>query len=133
MRISAEAHSAVFHRVLNHTYTAMASRLLRVNLLSPITGRLSASTKILSDKSCLVHSSIDARLDVVEGKRNILLQLLVAKIDNTELINEEDRFTYVRDALKTLNKMDFDKLIVSVPNFYTFSITCFLQVLACLI
>ena len=46
----------------------------------------------------------------------MLLQLLVAKIDKTELINEEDRFTYVRDALKTLNKMDFDKLIVSVPN-----------------
>jgi DNA mismatch repair protein MSH4 len=25
-------------RVLNHTYTAMAARLLRVNILSPITG-----------------------------------------------------------------------------------------------
>ncbi|KAJ7452111.1 DNA mismatch repair protein MutS [Mycena galericulata] len=35
---------------LNHTYTAMASRLLRVNILSPITAQ----------------SSIDARLDVVE-------------------------------------------------------------------
>ena len=43
--------------------------------------------------------------------------MLVANIDNTELINEEDRFTYVRDALKTLNKMDFDKLIVSVHFF----------------
>jgi len=31
-----------------------------------------------------------------------------------EFINAEDRFTYVRDALKTLNKMDFDKLIVAV-------------------
>ena len=31
-----------------------------------------------------------------------------------EFINTEDRFTNVRDALKTLNKMDFDKLIVSV-------------------
>ncbi|KAF8168490.1 muts domain V-domain-containing protein [Crassisporium funariophilum] len=66
--------------VLNHTYTPMASRLLRVNILSPIT----------------VQTSIDARLDVVE-----------------ELINAEDRFTYVRDALKTLNKMDFDKLILA--------------------
>ncbi|KAJ7701550.1 muts domain V-domain-containing protein [Mycena rosella] len=35
---------------LNHTYTAMASRLLRVNILSPITAQ----------------NSIDARLDVVE-------------------------------------------------------------------
>ncbi|KAF8149517.1 hypothetical protein B0H34DRAFT_189990 [Crassisporium funariophilum] len=52
----------------------MASQLLRVNILSPIT----------------VQTSIDARLDVVE-----------------ESINAEDRFTYVRDALKTLNKMYF--------------------------
>ena len=81
----------------------------------------------------VVHSSIDARLDVVEGILKTLLQLLVAKIDTTELINEEDRFTYVRDALKTLNKMDFDKLIVSVPKFYTHLIACLQHVLACLI
>lgn len=56
-----------------------------------------------------------------------------AKIDSTEFINEEDRFTCVRDALKTLNKMDFDKLIVSVLNFYILPIACFSQVLACLI
>jgi DNA mismatch repair protein MSH4 len=107
----------------------MASRLLRVNLLSPLTGKFLSPypPKILSDTFCLVHSSIDARLDVVEGERNILIQLLVANIDTTELINAEDRFTYVRDALKTLNKMDFDKLIVSVPNFYTRPIACFLQ------
>ncbi|KII94447.1 hypothetical protein PLICRDRAFT_428887 [Plicaturopsis crispa FD-325 SS-3] len=66
---------------LNHTYTAMASRLLRVNILSPIT----------------VQSAIDARLDVVE-----------------ELVQSEDRFTEVRDALKTMNKLDFDKLIASL-------------------
>jgi DNA mismatch repair protein MSH4 len=107
----------------------MASRLLRVNLLSPLTGKFLSPypPKILSDTFCLVHSSIDARLDVVEGERNILIQLLVANIDTTELINAEDRFTYVRDALKTLNKMDFDKLIVSVPNFYTRPIAYFLQ------
>ncbi|PPQ78808.1 hypothetical protein CVT25_010677 [Psilocybe cyanescens] len=69
--------------VLNYTYTPMASRLLRVNILSPIT----------------VQSSIDARLDVVD-----------------ELINAEDRFSYTRDALKTLNKMDFDKLIVALAS-----------------
>ncbi|KNZ82138.1 MutS like protein [Termitomyces sp. J132] len=69
--------------VLNHTYTAMASRLLRVNLLSPIT----------------VQTSIDARLDVVE-----------------EFIRTEDRYTEVRDALKAFNKMDFDKLIVSLAS-----------------
>ncbi|KAF8170384.1 muts domain V-domain-containing protein [Pholiota molesta] len=69
--------------ILNYTYTPMASRLLRVNILSPIT----------------VQSSIDARLDVASF---------------IELINAEDRFTYVRDALKTLNKMDFDKLIAAL-------------------
>ncbi|GLB36707.1 putative mutS family domain IV [Lyophyllum shimeji] len=66
---------------LNHTYTAMAARLLRANILSPIT----------------VQASIDARLDVVE-----------------EFIQTEDRYTDVRDALKTFNKMDFDKLIASL-------------------
>ncbi|CAL1697007.1 unnamed protein product [Somion occarium] len=64
--------------VLNHTYTAMAGRLLRVNLLAPITSQ----------------NAIDARLDVVE-----------------ELVQSEDRFIEIKDALKTLIKMDFDKII----------------------
>ncbi|KAJ3517535.1 hypothetical protein NMY22_g13946 [Coprinellus aureogranulatus] len=68
---------------LNHTYTAMATRLLRVNILSPI----------------LVQSSLDARLDAVE-----------------ELVQSEDRFSGIRDALKPMNKMDFDKLIVSLAS-----------------
>ncbi|KAI0344201.1 hypothetical protein BDW22DRAFT_1412762 [Trametopsis cervina] len=67
--------------MLNHTYTAMAARLLRTTLLSPVT----------------VQSAIDSRLDVVE-----------------ELIQTEERFHEVKDALKTLNKMDFDKLISSL-------------------
>ncbi|THV01237.1 hypothetical protein K435DRAFT_750386 [Dendrothele bispora CBS 962.96] len=70
--------------ILNHTYTAMAARLLRVNILSPITAQ----------------SSIDARLDVVE-----------------ELINDEDRFNEIKGALKTLNKLDFDKLIAMLASF----------------
>lgn len=44
-----------------------------------------------------MHSSIEARLDVVE-----------------ELIQSEDRFNEVKNALKTFNKMDFDKLICSL-------------------
>ncbi|OSX68008.1 hypothetical protein POSPLADRAFT_1128862 [Postia placenta MAD-698-R-SB12] len=67
--------------LLNYTYTAMGARLLRVNILAPLT----------------VHSSIEARLDVVE-----------------ELIQSEDRFNEVKNALKTFNKMDFDKLICSL-------------------
>lgn len=69
--------------VLNYTYTAMASRLLRVTLLSPI----------------IIQSSINARLDVVE-----------------ELIQSEDLFTNIRNALKMMNKMDFDKLIISLAS-----------------
>ncbi|CAL1696962.1 unnamed protein product [Somion occarium] len=65
--------------VLNHTYTAMAARLLRVNLLAPITSQ----------------NAIDARLDVVEPARS------------------EDRFIEIKDALKTLIKMDFDKIIAT--------------------
>ena len=47
-----------------------------------------------------MEASIQARLDAVE-----------------ELINSEDRFNYVRDALKALNKMDLDKLIIAVCSF----------------
>ncbi|KIK81485.1 hypothetical protein PAXRUDRAFT_35858 [Paxillus rubicundulus Ve08.2h10] len=67
--------------VLNHTYTAMASRLLRTNILAPLTA----------------EDAINARLDVVE-----------------ELVQSEDRFSEIRDALKGLNKQDFDKLISSL-------------------
>ncbi|KAJ7591554.1 muts domain V-domain-containing protein [Mycena floridula] len=60
---------------LNHTYTAMASRLLRVNLLSPRFTRAA-------------YQSV------------------------SELVQSEDLFTNVRAALKSMHKMDFDKLIV---------------------
>ncbi|KIJ21259.1 hypothetical protein PAXINDRAFT_104273 [Paxillus involutus ATCC 200175] len=67
--------------VLNHTYTAMASRLLRTNILAPLTA----------------EDAINARLDAVE-----------------ELVQNEDIFSEIRDALKGLNKQDFDKLISSL-------------------
>ena len=35
--------------------------------------------------------------------------------DMLEFVQSEERFTDVRDALKAFNKMDFDKLIASVP------------------
>ncbi|KZV60597.1 hypothetical protein PENSPDRAFT_759914 [Peniophora sp. CONT] len=67
--------------VMNHTYTAMAGRLLRASLIAPIT----------------VQSALDARLDVVE-----------------ELVQSEDRYASVKNALRHLDKMDFDKLIASL-------------------
>ncbi|EJD04505.1 uncharacterized protein FOMMEDRAFT_83663 [Fomitiporia mediterranea MF3/22] len=67
--------------ILNHTWTAMGSRLLRVNLLAPITA----------------HDAIEARLDAVE-----------------ELVQTEDKFSAIKDALRTVNKLDLDKLISSL-------------------
>lgn len=61
-----------------------------------------------------VQSSVEARLDVVEGgylKTSLACSELKHSI---ELVQTEDRFNEVKDALKTLNKMDFDKLISSV-------------------
>ncbi|OCH88996.1 hypothetical protein OBBRIDRAFT_888728 [Obba rivulosa] len=69
--------------LLNHTYTAMGARLLRVNILAPIT----------------IQEAIESRLDVVE-----------------ELIQTEERFNEVKEALKTLNKLDLDKLISSLAS-----------------
>ena len=34
-----------------------------------------------------------------------------------ELVQTEDRFTDIKDALRTMNKMDFDKLVASVIIF----------------
>ncbi|KAI0028854.1 muts domain V-domain-containing protein [Vararia minispora EC-137] len=67
--------------VLNHTWTAMASRLLRTTLMAPST----------------VHAAIEMRLNAVE-----------------ELVQSEDRFTAVKDALRHLSKIDFDKLVSSL-------------------
>ncbi|KAN0101113.1 MutS domain V domain containing protein [Tylopilus felleus] len=72
--------------VLNHTYTAMAARLLRTNILAPLTGLV----------------AINARLDVVQGTSFF------------QLAQNEHRFSELRDALKYLNKVDFDKLISSL-------------------
>ncbi|CCM03700.1 uncharacterized protein FIBRA_05846 [Fibroporia radiculosa] len=69
--------------LFNHTHTAMGARLIRTNILAPIT----------------VHSSIEARLDAVE-----------------ELVQTECCFNDVKQALKTLNKIDLDKLICSLAS-----------------
>ncbi|OSD05707.1 hypothetical protein PYCCODRAFT_1384678 [Trametes coccinea BRFM310] len=69
--------------LLNHTYTPMGARLLRVNILAPIT----------------VKTALEARLDVVE-----------------ELIQSEDRFGEMKNALKPFNKLDLDKLISSLAS-----------------
>ncbi|KAF7762129.1 hypothetical protein Agabi119p4_8722 [Agaricus bisporus var. burnettii] len=68
---------------LNYSFTAMGGRLLRVNILSPLTDQ----------------QAVNARLDVV-----------------AEFVQNEDRFSDVREALKLLNKMDFDKLIASLAS-----------------
>ena len=103
--------------VLNHTYTPMASRLLRVNILSPITGKSNALLDLTiywwlhSSSSKFHRGEVGCRWRSVTGHLCHALQDWRRPL---ELINAEDLFTYVRDALKTLNKMDFDKLIAAV-------------------
>jgi hypothetical protein len=68
------------------------------------------------------QSAIDARLDVVEGKCYITLLENKILIGGIELVQTEERFTDIRDALKALNKMDFDKLIASVSGVHLLAI-----------
>ncbi|KIO30888.1 hypothetical protein M407DRAFT_221987 [Tulasnella calospora MUT 4182] len=81
-RLSKKSRHSLFG-LLNHCFTPMATRLLRVNILAPIT----------------VQSSIDARLDAVE-----------------ELINTEEKYRSIKDALRTLKKIDLDKLVASLTT-----------------
>ncbi|KDN46518.1 hypothetical protein RSAG8_04171, partial [Rhizoctonia solani AG-8 WAC10335] len=69
--------------LLNHTFTPMAYRLLRVNILAPITDQM----------------AIERRLEVVQ-----------------ELNNDEEKYTAIRDALKLLRSIDFDKLIAQLST-----------------
>ncbi|KAH9891206.1 muts domain V-domain-containing protein [Cubamyces lactineus] len=79
--LSARKSTHSLFGLLNHTFTPMGARLLRTNILAPITAK----------------SALEARLDVVE-----------------ELIQTEDRFNEVKNALKPLHKLDLDKLVSSL-------------------
>lgn len=61
-----------------------------------------------------MQSAVDARLDVVEGNYIDFSPTDSLYRNSVEFVQSEDKFTEVRDGLKTLNKMDFDKLIASV-------------------
>ena len=80
----------------------MGARLLRVNLLAPITCNRNTLLMYLRPKADFLisaQSAIDARLDTVE-----------------ELVKAEDKFNVIKDALKTVNKLDLDKLISLVTH-----------------
>ncbi|CAE7201529.1 unnamed protein product, partial [Rhizoctonia solani] len=81
--VSKSSKSSLFG-LLNHTFTPMAHRLLRINILAPITGKSH-------------QKAIERRLEVVQ-----------------ELINDEEKYTAIRDALKLLRNIDFDKLIAQL-------------------
>ncbi|KAG8921608.1 MutS protein msh4 [Tulasnella sp. 408] len=74
----------------------MAVRLLRVNILAPIT----------------VQSSIDARLDAVEAYERVEIGIVV----HAELINTEEKYRSIKGALRTLKKIDLDKLVASLTT-----------------
>lgn len=64
-----------------------------------------------------MQTAIDARLDVVEGQALLTYELYqVTDSTLTELVQTEERFHEVKDALKTMHNLDFDKLISSVRS-----------------
>jgi hypothetical protein len=101
----------------------MASRLLRVNILSPITGSRNppwfALPQLIHDPlQCKMPSTLVSMLWRVRIHAYHSIPAMLISLP--ELVQNEDKFKDIRDALKTLNKMDFDKLIVSVrihPHF----------------
>lgn len=62
-----------------------------------------------------MQSAIDARLDVVEGagpyEPSVPCFMFSFRV---ELVQSEDMFTAIKDGLKQVNKLDFDKLISCV-------------------
>ncbi|KAF8327173.1 muts domain V-domain-containing protein [Cantharellus anzutake] len=67
--------------LLNHTFTPMGGRFLRINLLAPPT----------------IRPNIEARLEAVN-----------------ELVKSEDIYHSVKAALRSMSKMDLDKLISAI-------------------
>ncbi|KAG8914771.1 MutS protein msh4 [Tulasnella sp. 408] len=105
-RLSKKSSHSLFG-LLNHCFTPMAARLLRVNILAPIT----------------VQSSIDARLDAVEGTTRIRPTYergAMGTIVRAELINTEGKYRSIKDALtqRMLKKIDLDKLVASTQANY---------------
>ena len=60
-----------------------------------------------------VLEAIDKRLDAVEGSITLWVFFFLL-IPTLELVQNEDRFTSVREALRSVNKLDLDKLICMV-------------------
>jgi hypothetical protein len=57
------------HRTLNHTFTPMAARLLRVTLLSPLNGWSPHDCPGCFSSLAVEPRAIEARLDCVEGAK----------------------------------------------------------------
>lgn len=57
----------LLRRTLNYTFTAMGGRLLRVNILSPITGECFSHIGLSYKRIILDPQAVNARLDVVAG------------------------------------------------------------------
>lgn len=60
-----------------------------------------------------VLEAIEKRLDAVEGKISFSNASNLSS-PQLELVQNEDRFNTVRDALKSMHKLDLDKLICTV-------------------
>ncbi|KAK7468350.1 MutS protein msh4 [Stygiomarasmius scandens] len=103
--------------ILNHTYTAMAARLLRVNILSPITGGSARLVYELDIYCDLQHNHL-----WMHDSTSLKVRTAFAPVCRPtssfeqEFIKDEDLFDETRKALKALNKMDFDKLIAMLVS-----------------
>lgn len=102
----------------------MGTRLLRVNLLSPITSKLLHHDHISKYRMlALYFRSIVHRCSSGCCRRSVITGPCPAPFTHlnipsfSELIQTEDIFTAVRDALRAVNKLDLDKLISSVSSF----------------
>jgi hypothetical protein len=97
----------------------MATRLLRTNILAPLTGKCSRRRTSVNYYTHVACSSKRLGCPPRRSGRFDVVKTLLRLIDlfiNVELIQSEDKFNDIKDALKALNKMDFDKLISSVST-----------------
>ena len=93
----------------------MARRLLRATLLAPVTGMPLQSPEDTTVFLTFASWSRARSTTRCRGRYSGAMALSIFHSDGfSELVQSEDRFTEVKDALKQLCKVDLDKLISSV-------------------
>ncbi|KZP23414.1 hypothetical protein FIBSPDRAFT_889541 [Athelia psychrophila] len=89
------------------THSLMGTRLLRDNILAPITGKVDAAPFVAATDARLDVVEPNSRLSSWEGPRHIIDSI-------TELVESEDLVKNVREASRALHNMYSDKLVASL-------------------